>query len=297
MPVLENQTFPPVQEAFARGRALGSGWRLRRPDAAPRGVSGMLLGRRPGSSVEYMDHRDYQPGDDIRRIDWAAYGRSDRLSVRLYREENSPRMDLIVDATASMDLPGSGKGAVAAAWVGLLLESALAAGFTPALWLASADGLRPVPSSKNGAWAQMLDFSAKGNPAAALVGRGARFSPGAVRVLVSDLLWPADPGAVVRRLATGASAAFVVQVMAERETRPPQQGATRLLDRETGEERPIFVDAGVARAYVENLAAHREAWGGACRAHGAALVETTEADCFPEFNSAAFLQARLLEPR
>jgi len=293
----EAQVFPSIPDAFAHGRALGTGWRLARPEAALRGSAGVLLGRRPGSSVEYMDHRDYQPGDDIRRIDWAAYGRSDRLSVRLYREENAPRLDLIVDQTRSMDLPGTGKGATAAAWVGLILESAQAAGFTPSLWLASAEGLRKVPSAKAGAWAQVLDFSAAGNPGAALVGRGARLTQGAVRVLVSDLLWPIDPEAVVRRLAAGSSATCVVRVMAQREMAAPKLGATRLFDRETGEERPFFVDAQVAKAYAANLAAHREAWGGACRAYGASLVETTEADCFPQFNSTPFMQARLLEPR
>ena len=190
----EAQTFPSLAEAFALGRALGAGWRLSRPESALRGSAGALLGRRPGSSVEYMDHRDYQPGDDIRRIDWAAYGRSDRLSVRLYREENAPRLDLIVDQTRSMDLPGTGKGAAAAAWVGLIMESAQAAGFTPTLWLASAEGLRKVPSAKAGAWAQVLDFSAAGNPGAALVNRGARFVAGRGAGAASlDLLWPIDP--------------------------------------------------------------------------------------------------------
>lgn len=291
----EAQVFPPVSAAFAHGRALGSGFRLCRPESAARGSAGALLGKRPGSSVEFMDHRDYHLGDDIRRIDWAAYGRSDRLSVRLYREENAPRLDLVVDVTRSMDLPETGKAATTAAWAGMLLEAALGAGFTPMLWLAEPSGLRPVPSSRIGAWAQMLNFSAVGHPG--ITDRAARFAPGSVRVLISDLLWPVAPELVARHLVTGAASTCVIQVMAQAEVAPPKLGATRLLDRESGLEQQIFVDARIAKAYADNLAAHREAWGTACRARGAQLIETTEADCFPVFNSEAFLRARLIEPR
>ena len=37
-----------------------------------------------GESMEFMDHREYQPGDDLRRLDWAAYARSDKMIVKLY---------------------------------------------------------------------------------------------------------------------------------------------------------------------------------------------------------------------
>ncbi len=291
----ETPAFPSVAAAFARGRAIGTAFRLCRPESAVHGAAGALLGKRPGSSVEFMDHRDYQPGDDIRRIDWAAYGRSDRLSIRLYREENAPRLDLVMDVTRSMDLPDTGKAASAASLAGLLVEAALGGGFTPTLWLAQASGLRKVPASQLAAFAKMLDFSGLGSPS--LADRATRFAPGSVRVLVSDLLWPVAPELPVRHLVTGSAFAAVVQVLAKSEVEPPKLGATRLLDRESGEERQIFVDARIAQAYSDNLAAHREAWGTACRARGAQLIETTEADCFPAFNSAAFLQARLLEPR
>lgn len=291
----EAQLFPSIPAAFARGRALGAGWRLCRPESAARGVAGVLLGKRPGSSVEFMDHRDYQPGDDIRRIDWAAFGRSDRLSIRLYREENAPRLDLIVDATRSMDLPGTGKAAAVATLAGMLLEAAQGAGFSPFLWLAGPAGLRPVRQARGDGMALALDFAEAGTPR--IVDRAARLGAGSVRVLISDLLWPVAPELVVRHLAAGAASACVIQVMAQSEAEPPKVGAVRLHDHESGEERQIHVDAAIAKAYADNLAAHREAWGAACRCRGAQLVEVTETACFPDFQCEPFLRARLLEPR
>ena len=68
------------------------------------GRAGELLGRGTGSSLVFQEYGEYTPGDDIRHIDWAAYGRSDTLMVRLYREEISPRTEILVDASQSMSV-------------------------------------------------------------------------------------------------------------------------------------------------------------------------------------------------
>ena len=70
---------PEVQRA-ADAYLLG----LPRTPAA--GRSGELLGRGTGSSLEFQEYREYVPGDDIRHLDWGAYGRSDTLMVRLFRK-------------------------------------------------------------------------------------------------------------------------------------------------------------------------------------------------------------------
>src|SRR5690606_31721758 len=59
-------------------------------------------GRGSGNSVEYQDHRSYYLGDDIRHIDWRAYARSDRLTLKMFRREITPLVDLIVDGSLSM---------------------------------------------------------------------------------------------------------------------------------------------------------------------------------------------------
>ena len=79
------------RENLLAGERAGLRYRLALPHLAARGVSGRQLGALAGSSLEFKDHRDYQPGDDLRRIDWNAFGRSDKLTLKLFREEINPR--------------------------------------------------------------------------------------------------------------------------------------------------------------------------------------------------------------
>ncbi len=76
-----------IRQYLITGEQVGARYSLAAPRNAPSGAAGAQLGRSIGSSLEFMDHREYQPGDDLRRIDWSAYARSDNLTVRLYREE------------------------------------------------------------------------------------------------------------------------------------------------------------------------------------------------------------------
>lgn len=58
--------------------------------------------RKMGSSLEFADYRNYVPGDDLRSIDWNIYGRSDKLFLKLFEEEEDLHIYLLVDASASM---------------------------------------------------------------------------------------------------------------------------------------------------------------------------------------------------
>jgi uncharacterized protein (DUF58 family) len=60
-----------------------------------------------GSSVEFADYKEYIPGDDPKRIDWRAYGRSRRLFIRQFEAETDMSVYLLVDVSASMDYAGS----------------------------------------------------------------------------------------------------------------------------------------------------------------------------------------------
>jgi uncharacterized protein (DUF58 family) len=61
-----------------------------------------------GFSVEFAEHRQYYPGDEIRHIDWRAYGKTDRYYIKEYEEETNLRAHLLVDASGSMGYRGSG---------------------------------------------------------------------------------------------------------------------------------------------------------------------------------------------
>ena len=58
--------------------------------------------RKLGSSLEFADYRPYVPGDDLRSIDWNIYGRSDKLFLKLFEEEQDLHISLLIDTSASM---------------------------------------------------------------------------------------------------------------------------------------------------------------------------------------------------
>ena len=74
-------------------------------------VEGFLAGlhRSPfrGFSVEFAEHRPYQPGDELRYLDWKMLARSDRLFVKQFEEETNLRSMMVLDASASMDWTGA----------------------------------------------------------------------------------------------------------------------------------------------------------------------------------------------
>jgi uncharacterized protein (DUF58 family) len=70
-------------------------------------VEGVLAGlhKSPykGQSVEFLQHREYVRGDDLRRVDWKVWGRQDRFYVKEFEEETNLRVTLLVDGSASMN--------------------------------------------------------------------------------------------------------------------------------------------------------------------------------------------------
>lgn len=67
------------------------------------GRGGMRRSSSKGSSVEFSDFREYLPGDDIRRIDWNAYGRTERLFIKLFMQEQEGLYTIILDTSRSME--------------------------------------------------------------------------------------------------------------------------------------------------------------------------------------------------
>jgi uncharacterized protein (DUF58 family) len=67
------------------------------------GMKGDRLSKKQGTSVEFADYRRYQPGDDIRYIDWSLYARLDKLLVKLFHEETNIYIYVLIDRSCSMD--------------------------------------------------------------------------------------------------------------------------------------------------------------------------------------------------
>lgn len=76
-------------------------------------VEGFITGlhRSPyhGFSVEFAEHRQYMPGDEIRHVDWKVYGKTDRFYVKQFEEETNLKSYILVDQSASMGIADAGK--------------------------------------------------------------------------------------------------------------------------------------------------------------------------------------------
>ena len=205
---------------------------------AMRGASGSRLGSAAGSSLEFHDYRDYQPGDDVRSIDWNVLARSDREVIRRHREEVTPVLDLFVDSSASMRACGGAAAAMAES-LSRLLEGA-----------ASRAGCRTRRDP--GSCAQR-----------------------SVRVLVSDLLVPDSPETVLAPLERGAAALHVIRVLPEAERSPRPGDSYVCEDPETGERRELSFDEATLAAHAHALQRHTESWLRALRLAGGTFTDLT----------------------
>jgi uncharacterized protein (DUF58 family) len=70
-------------------------------------ISGQHRSPFHGFNIEFAEYREYTPGDDLRRLDWRVFARSDRHYIKQYEEESNVRVTFLVDASASMNYKGS----------------------------------------------------------------------------------------------------------------------------------------------------------------------------------------------
>ena len=277
---------PAVQQALREGEKLGLRYALQIPQVAASGIIGSRLGRRAGSSIDFQDYREYQPGDDLRFIDWGIYARSDRLSIKLFREEVTPHLDLVLDGSRSMNLEG--KPVAAAKLAALLATAAANAQCSHAVWLSN-EGFNRVANDTlpASAW-EKIAHDSKRTPDQAFDILAPKLRRLGIRVFISDLLWPGNPLKTIRRLRDGAAMLFVIQLLAREDATPPEHGSVRLVDSETEEVTEIYIDSSTQKQYAANLAQLQQSWDDACRQSGAHMTTIIAEDLE---NSLAELEA------
>lgn len=253
------------------------------------GAAGERASRRRGGSAEFQDHRPYAPGDDLRRVDWAAFARTGEPVLKLFRAEEDSVLRLVLDASASLAFGSPQKFEVArrvAAAIGYL---ALANGQRAQVLIAR----QPAPASPRGlerigpprrgrdALAALLrDLSeptagGTADLARALEQALQQASRPGMLVVVSDFL---DPGAVTRALGHAAALGHqvaLIQVLSREEVEPSHDGDFAFVDAESQAQVELSMDAAAVDAYVARLAGlidELRAWS---RKHRASYVRMT----------------------
>jgi uncharacterized protein (DUF58 family) len=260
------------------GRLAAARYGLSIPRASFLDPAGSSLGLRAGASLEFMDHREYVPGDDLRRVDWNAFARTDRLTVKLYRSEVYPFADVIIDCTKSLALADTAKLPAALGLAALFCQAADNCGYMFAAWsagevVAKIDG----GSGDPGLWRDIA-FDSASSLGDSLRRTAGAFRPRSIRILISDLLWLGDPLETIALLSHNASALYIVQVLAREEIEPTQYGNLRLVDSETGAGEDAFIDPAAISRYKEALSRHQQNWSRAARSSGAILATLVAED-------------------
>jgi uncharacterized protein (DUF58 family) len=284
----------PIAQALAEGQQAGARYALAAPRRSPQGSSGTQLSRSVGESLEFMDYREYQPGDDLRRLDWAASARSDKLIVKLYRQEVCPHLDILLDGSRSMDLRGTQKGRAAVGLAAALAAAADNAGYSRRAYL-TGQGCRPVSQAAEPPmfWTGVELNSVEGPPQS-LQALPPAWRPHGIRVFLSDLLWLGDPLELLRGIADRASAVYVIQVLAAADAAPSHLGNFRLVDSETGEYEELFLDATALARYRHNLQRHSDNWHRAARQLGGLFLTVVAERLVADWDLSALLEAGII---
>ncbi len=258
------------------------------------GGTGVKLGNRTGNSLEFMEHRDYMPGDDLRQLDWNVYARTERLTVKLYREEINPRLDIVIDGSASMNIPGSAKSHAVLGLAGLLATAAANSGYITKSWICR-EQISPVinGSSHVQMWDD-IDFTGTISPHDAMARFGGGFQHHGVRIVISDLIWEGIPKHFISKVGSNASAVIVLQVLSCEDINPEESGNIRLCDSETGEEAELFIDAAAVNKYREVFSRHQQDWERACRESAAKLISLTAEDIVSQWDMQELMAHEIL---
>jgi uncharacterized protein (DUF58 family) len=248
-------------------------------------VEGYLAGvhRSPfrGFSVEFTEHRSYQPGDELRYLDWRILARSDRLFVKQFEEETNLRAMILLDASRSMAWHGAPErltkrayaDRLAAALALILLRQRDATG----LVTFDEEVRHVVPARvKAGQWTRLVRAlidtpDGRGTAAAAALQRltGLLARRGLV-VLISDLLFDRDLAlAAMRYLRHRGHQVVVFHLMDPAEAQLGGPPEVRFRDPES-KSTVVVRPRELARAYADTVRREISAWRTACRRHGIA---------------------------
>jgi len=246
-------------------------------------VEGFLIGlhRSPyhGFSVEFSSYRKYEPGDELKFIDWRVFGRTDKYYVKQFEETTNLNCYLVMDISASMDYagPDGRSGAVSKLRYASFLNAGLAymmlrQGDAVGLVGVNAGTFDFIPSSSKSNWLmQLLSRMSQLKPAGETgLGRGLSLLAERVKgrsliIITSDLLVP--PNDLLEALSYFRyknHEVIIFHVLTDTELKFPFTRQTNFVDMETGKE-IITESAYIREEYKRLLGAHVETLKRGCR--------------------------------
>jgi uncharacterized protein (DUF58 family) len=248
------------------------------------GMTGGMSGYGTGNSQDFQDQRAYTPGDDPRHINWQAYGRTGSYTMKLYKQEVSPRVDLLLDVSPSMFLNVQKTQRV---WelAYFTLESALHLGAALRVHvLGKTSRELPLERALAGEWELPETTATPEGPRLEAV----PLRQGSLRVLISDLLFPAAPERVTTPLMANRGRAVLLAAFCQEEAAPDWQGNLEFHDSETGTTEKRRVTAEIKQRYLQAYKRHFLLWREPCAKLGIPLARVqSEGDLLPALRAEA----------
>lgn len=227
--------------------------------------TGSYSSPRRGTSLEFADYRRYAPGDDLRYLDWGIYARSDRLYVKLFREEVDLFAYFFVDASASMAFPSPKEKFLPASHIAAALSYVVLANHDH-VKLHLLGSLSPASPFYRGRrrMADCIKFMRSTEPdgglelAAVLAEHLRRLRRPGKAILISDFLMPAASYQQGLNLLRGFNLDIaVIQVLSRPEVDPSlPAGSLALIDSESEAELRFQWDGAARHDYQARLAQH-----------------------------------------
>lgn len=253
----------------AAAERAAAGLELVLPRARLRGRTGEARAASVGASLEIHDFRAYQPGDDVRHVDWNAVARTGDLVIRVRQAEVAPRLEVLLDASRSMALTPAK--AARAKELALLAASAALARRLEVRLLAPAARPTVASGGEVAAALERLELDAVEDLGAALA-RGPAPRPCGVRVVVSDFLFDTDLRRLAAGLRQGAAALALLQILDPADAEVPSLESARLVDVESGEGLDRVLLPSVVAAFARRFEQHQRLLEESARRAGALFL-------------------------
>lgn len=279
-PARDERAQVDLRQVHARMKAVAGVARLALNSGRWSGVSGSVLGQGTGSSIDFHDQRPYLPGDDPRHINWQAYARSGAYTMKLYRQEVTPRVDVLFDSSASMFLT---EAKALRSWELLYfcVESALRLGAAVKVWQLGANGMAEA-SLERVLGDNLAGDGGTEEPMAKAAGMlaGMPLRGGALRVWISDLLYEENPAEVVAGLLRERGKAMILAPHCVEESKPDWQGNLEFERCEGGRRERRRVERGLLERYERAYGCHFAMWREACARRGVGMARIAAAGDF-----------------
>lgn len=244
------------------------------------GMQGGRKSRAKGASVEFSDFREYTYGDDFRRVDWNAYGRFDKLFIKIFMEEREGIFNLFLDKSKSMDFGKKSKKKTALQVLGALTYIAMNNLDRVYINVASEENLSLLPSANGKKGFQMLlkeleniEFNGKTNISEAICKR--KINNKGVSIVVSDFF---NNGGIesleqgLKYLAYKKQQIVLIQILCDEEENPSLEEEVTLIDSETKERIKLNLNYKMIQTYKDELKKYNKRLEKLAMKYGGTLV-------------------------